>query len=299
MSYFKKLTFLKVLTTIAWADGEMTQSELNVLKSFFRKFDLDRDDLAELKHYLEAPVSKKEQAALYETMIAELSSPGDRKEIQQAMESMLHAHPRTGSVERELIEKFSESLSKTSFTKRSLGKFRNLLHGTIFQNARDKDPDMEKYFKRKVFKKIELKFEKLGKKINLSDDKVYYVCLLGALLATVAHVDDHFDETEKKALKKIMAEQFSFHGQELNVLFEVIEEKARGGFDFHEVVTEVNNLTPYSDRLKLVDAFFAIAAADGDLAYEEAEEIRRITKAMHVPHKKFIESKMKTLSRLR
>ena len=33
MSRFKRLTFLKVLTTIAWADGEVTQSELNILKS--------------------------------------------------------------------------------------------------------------------------------------------------------------------------------------------------------------------------------------------------------------------------
>ena len=34
MSKFKKLTFLKVLTTVAWADGEVSQSELNILKSF-------------------------------------------------------------------------------------------------------------------------------------------------------------------------------------------------------------------------------------------------------------------------
>ena len=40
MSYFKKLTFLKVLTTIAWADGEVTQSthknssELNCILKF-------------------------------------------------------------------------------------------------------------------------------------------------------------------------------------------------------------------------------------------------------------------------
>ena len=59
MSYFRKLTFLKVLTTIAWADGEITQSELNILKSFYRKFNLDKDELFELKHYLAAPISKK------------------------------------------------------------------------------------------------------------------------------------------------------------------------------------------------------------------------------------------------
>ena len=43
----------------------------------------------------------------------------------------------------------------------------------------------------------------------------------------------------------------------------------------------------------------AIGAADGDLSHAETEEIRRISKAMRIPHKVFIESKMKILSRLR
>ena len=61
MSKFKKLTFLKVLTTVAWADGEVTQSELNILKSFYRKFDLEKNELDELKPYLHAPISNKEK----------------------------------------------------------------------------------------------------------------------------------------------------------------------------------------------------------------------------------------------
>ena len=60
MSKFKKLTFLKVLTTVAWADGEVTQSELNILKTFYRKFDLSKSEIDELKPYLNAPISKKE-----------------------------------------------------------------------------------------------------------------------------------------------------------------------------------------------------------------------------------------------
>ena len=33
MSKFRKMTFLKVLTTIAWADGEVSQSEINIFKN--------------------------------------------------------------------------------------------------------------------------------------------------------------------------------------------------------------------------------------------------------------------------
>jgi len=96
MSYFKKLTFLKVLTTIAWADGEVTQSELNILKSFYRKFDLDKGELAELRHYLAAPVSKKEQTELYDQLVHELSNESEKEEILTALESMEQANKRIG-----------------------------------------------------------------------------------------------------------------------------------------------------------------------------------------------------------
>ena len=94
MSKFKKLTFLKVLTTVAWADGEVTQSELNILKTFYRKFDLSKHELDELKPYLNAPISKKEKDLLYRQMIAELSTPSEKKEIVGALENMAQAHKR-------------------------------------------------------------------------------------------------------------------------------------------------------------------------------------------------------------
>ncbi|MDP6736377.1 MAG: TerB family tellurite resistance protein [Nitrospinaceae bacterium] len=299
MSYLKKLTFLKVLTTIAWADGEVTQSELNILKSFYRKFNLDKDELSELKYYLAAPVSKKEQDELYCQLIAELSSPKEKEEILNALETMVQADKRTGGGEKDLVERFQDFLNKSSPTRRSLGRMRNLLHKTIFAHARDKDPELEKYFKRTVLKKIELKTARQGIKVEVPYDKIYFICLFGTLLATVAHVDGHFDETEQKALKKVLSDHFSFTDKELKVLFEVVAEQAQGGFDFHEVTAEINRLVTYNERLKMTDCLFAIAAADGELSHDEAEEIRRITKSLRIPHKAYIDSKMKTLTRLR
>ena len=202
MSYFKKLTFLKVLTTIAWADGEVTQSELNILKSFYRKFDLDKGELAELRYYLAAPVSKKEQTELYDQLVHELNSESEKEEILAALESMEQATKRIGNEEKELVSQFRALLEKTSVTKRSLGKIRNLLGKTIFSHARDKNLDLEKYFKRKVLKKVELKAARLGVKMNLPEDKLYLICLLGALMASVSNIDGNFDDSEKKFSKK-------------------------------------------------------------------------------------------------
>lgn len=157
---------------------------------------------------------------------------------------------------------------------------------------------MVRYFHSTVFHQVEILSKKAGK-ITLDEDQLYFLFLLGTLLASVAEVDEQFEESEKKALKKALSERFEFNAQEWRILFEVLETQAKNGFDFGEVVQEFNRLTTYNDRLHFVDCFFAIGAADGDLSYEEVEEIRRITKAMRVPHKYFIERKMKALEALR
>jgi len=299
MSKFKKMTFLKVLTTVAWADGEVSQSELNILKAFYRKFELEKHELDELKPYLLSPVAKKEKDELYRQMIAELSSPNEKAEVMEALESMVDAHKRLKTDERELVNQFSEWLEKSSHTKRSLGRIRNFLQRTVFKHARDIDPDMEKYFKRRVLKKIELKSAHSKIPTSLSDERLYFICLVGTLMAAVARVDEHFDPAEKKALKRCLIDQFSLQGKELTLLFEVVEEQARQGFDFDEVATELNRIASYNDRISLMECLFEVSIADGTMAHDEAEEVRRITKALRIPHKTFIEYKVRALDKIR
>ena len=142
--------------------------------------------------------------------------------------------------------------------------------------------------------KIELESSHSGIESQIPEEKLYFLCLVGTLLASIAHVDNHLDPSEKKVLKAYLARQFELKGKELTMLFEVVEEKGRKGFDFHEVVTEINRLTSYNDRLRFMDCLFAIAAADGEMGHEETEEIRRITKAMRIPHNIFIQAKVRS-----
>ncbi len=299
MSYFKKLTFIKVMTTVAWADGEMTHSELNLLKSFIRKFGLDQKDMDELQPYLEAPVSKERQEELFNQLIAELSSPEEKQEVLSAMQTLAGGQEQKTEEEKALLDQFTSWLKESSFTTRSFGKIRNFFGGTLFTNARQKDPELEQYFKRKVLHNIELKSNRSGQDVTLSEDTLYSICLFGTLLASVAEADGSFDDSERQALKTVLTERFGYDEEQLAILFEVVEEQAKRGFDFHEVVTELNKQVSYNDRVKLMRCFFAIATADGDISHEESEQIRRITKAMHIPHQLFKEAKVKALEPLK
>ena len=128
---------------------------------------------------------------------------------------------------------------------------------------------------------------------KLPEDKLYFLCLVGTLMASIAHVDNHLDPAEKKALKVCLSEQFSLKGKELALLFEVVEEQGRKDFDFHEVISEINQLTSYNDRLHFMECLFAVAAADGEISHDEAEEIRKVTKAMRISHDIFIKAKVR------
>ena len=70
---------------------KISQSEFNILKAFFRKFDLEKHELDELKPYLLSPtLAKQEKDELYRQMIAELSSPrGEERNYGCVGESMV------------------------------------------------------------------------------------------------------------------------------------------------------------------------------------------------------------------
>lgn len=299
MSKNKNLSILKALAVIAWADGEITNSELNVIKSLYRKFNLGPDDIRKLQPYLRAPVSRQEQAALFKEFSAQMGSRKTRAEALAAVEEMANADKKLKPEERELLEHLRTLLNSSTVTRRSFGRVKTFLKNALFKPAREKNPEMIRYFQSTVLHQVEVLSNQSRKKIALDEDQLYFLCLIGTLLASVAEVDEKFEESEKKALKKVLAERFEFNTQEWRILFEVLERQAKQGFDFGEVIREVNRLTTYNDRLHLVDCFFAIGTADGDLSYEETEEIRRITKAMHVPHKHFIDCKMNALDVLR
>ncbi|MCZ6540938.1 MAG: TerB family tellurite resistance protein, partial [Nitrospinae bacterium] len=229
MASFKHLTFLKVLAVIAWADGEMTESEKNILKNFYRKFGLQKNDIRQLNPYLLAPTLKKEQERLFKQLAAELNSEREKEKIVAELEAIANAHRSLKTEENELVEEFIRLLKKTSFTQRSFGRVRNFFQATIFRPAHEKNPAVHRYFRNTILKKLELKMKGSGLKIDLESDQVYFICLFGALLASVAQVDEHFHEEERKALKKILNERFGFSAKEQQLLVEVTEEQARRG----------------------------------------------------------------------
>ncbi len=292
MSKFKKLTFLKVLTTIAWADGEVTNSELNILKSFYRRFGLEKAEIQELNRCLRTPLTKPEQETMFKQLTAELNSSKERKEILKFLKEMAQADNKIQPEEQELLDQYKNWLESETFTKRSLGKLRNLLMRTIFKPAREINHSLENQFKNIVQKKFELKVRRGKYKIRWSGDRAYLACLFGTIMASLANSDGEFSEKERKALRSVLTTQFQFNNEELALLCEIAHEHS-DDFDFYEITTEMNRLVTHNNRLQFMESLFEVATADGSMDHVELEELRRITKALHIPHKDFINCKVR------
>ena len=89
-----------------------------------------------------------------------------------------------------------------------------------------------------------------------------------------------------------MEAKFKFGSQELSLLYEIAHEHSQN-FDFYEVTKECNRLVSHNDRLKFMESLFEMVAADGSMGHTEVEELRRITKALCIPHKDFINCKVR------
>jgi len=292
MSKFKKLTFLKVLATVAWADGKVTNSELNVLKSFYRKFNLEEEEIQELNRYVQSPLSSSEQENLFKELILELNSPQEKKEIMWTLKEMAEADNKIDSEERDLLDQFENLLGSTNFTKRSFGKLRNLLSRAIFKPAQEINTSLEFRFRSIVQKKFDLKKKKGGYEIQWLGDRSYLACLFGTLMSSLGHVDGNFSQEENTVLQKTMKAQFDFGVQEIVLLSEIANEYSME-FDFYEVTKEINRLVSRDQRLKFMESLFELVVADGSMDYAEVEELRRITKALQISHKEFIDCKIR------
>lgn len=293
------MTLLKVLTVMAWADGSATHAEVTYIKSFIEKFNLSPNEWDELQPYILAPLPSDRKESLFAELRMEMNSASARAEALKTCREIVSADGTLDANEEKLLEEFERALENPSSENNNhstMGGFvKNILPG-LFGKA---DPEMERYFKREIYHNLEMKMGAEGFKADRSDDRLYLVCLLGVLLAQAAKMDGNFDPEEKKILRTLVLRKLSLNESEAALFVEVLEEQADKGFDFNEVIREVNRLVSYNDRLGVMNCFFAVACADGELAYEESEEIRRITKAMLIPHAEFKTAKMKALDHIR
>ena len=113
---------------------------------------------------------------------------------------------------------------------------------------------------------------------RLEPEAARHLAAFAYVLARVANADLHITETETHAMQEILERNAHLGSEEAALAVEIAKSQARllGGTENYRVTREYRNLSTVEQRAALLDALYAVAAADGTISAEESAEIVKI-----------------------
>jgi uncharacterized tellurite resistance protein B-like protein len=135
---------------------------------------------------------------------------------------------------------------------------------------------------------------------SLSENEIIEVTCIAGLLARVAYVDFDLDPEELKHINEVLKEWTDLDEKLINKIAEtsVKHIKELAGLENHLYVYPLRDILDRDTRFKIVEALFAIAAADGNVENIESEEIRMINTGLELSNQHFIAARAKVIQKL-
>ncbi|WP_425256568.1 TerB family tellurite resistance protein [Rubrivivax sp. RP6-9] len=113
------------------------------------------------------------------------------------------------------------------------------------------------------------------------------------LLVEVMRADTETGPAERQAVIAALKSKFALADDELARLVELAEHTARTATDFHAFTSALNAQLDEGRKLRVIEAMWQVAYADGHLAAHEQHVLWRIADLLHVPHGAYINAKMR------
>jgi len=302
------ITLAKVIIAAAWADGHISNEELNSLKDLIfhlrqSGFDdvnqLSAQEWSRLEMYIETPVSEEERARLVVDLQNALSSKEQKEMARQTLERVMEADGVVSESEKEVLAEIEKAIDsvETGF----FGDLERLIGGAV--NKRSKAvanaPNREQYFddfiKNKVFYSVCQRLQIDKSDLKIPEDELRTLSLVGGLMAKVAYVDREITDSELDGMVKAIEEVWEVSPHLAAFVAEVAISAMDETYDMFRMMRELMESTSERERRKFLDVLFAVANADGQISYDETEEIRKIARGINVTHKDFIDSKLRIL----
>lgn len=113
-----------------------------------------------------------------------------------------------------------------------------------------------------------------------------------ALFIELAKADGNFSDDEKLFIISLMKDCFNLNEQELNIIFEVAEQKADQSVSIYEFTSELNDHFNQSQKEAMVKNLWRLIYKDQKLNAYEDSLIKKIGLTLNLEHKRIIELKM-------
>lgn len=288
----------KVIIAAAWADGDISNEEINSLKDLlFLMPEMTASDWAELDIYIEEPVGEEERARLVDDLLAALSRSADRELALQALDAVIEADGKVTQEERQVAQEIKQELLHVGVG--VIGQFGRLVRAPIQRrsNAVAKAPNREEnlvdFMRNKIFYSLNRLMEEEGTSIDLSEADLRKLSLAGGLMARVANVDGEINPDELEAMAEAIRVNWEISRTEADLVAEVAALEISRGVDPYRLSRRFFESTTEQERIEFLDVLFAVADGDGYVSYEEIEEIRIIATVLKLRHRQFIDAKLR------
>ena len=306
------LKLARVIIAIAWSDGKISNEEVNCLKDllfslrqsgFDDAMQVSAQEWARLDMYIESPVDEAERARLVADLQNALHSPEEKQFALDALQRMAEADGVVSDGEKDAVAGISEAIDSVEMG--FLGGLQRVLGGAMQRRAEAVAgaPNREAYFddfiKNKVYYSVTQRLRENGRELNISDEDLRRLSLVGGLMAKIAQLDRQVTETEFERMINIIQTNWNLGLEEATFVTEVAISSIDVTYDTFRMMREIATGASIEERQRVLLTLFAVANSDGDMSFEETEEIRVIARGLELSHKDFIDAKLNVLGERR
>lgn len=291
------LALAKVIIAAAWADGDMTNEEINSVKDLvFRLtqggYRMDRQitgsEWALLDMYIQSPVDDAERALLVEQLQAALRAPRDRALALATLEDVIQADGVVTDSERQVAAEIRRSLESVDLG--IISQVGRLISGPLSRRAQGSDSaasreaHFEDFVRNRVYYAVRQRLRKGEAQLDIPDADLRKLSLAGGLMARVVHVNREVTPSELETIARCLRANWRISPEAAALVAEVAVTEAARSLDYYRLTREFVSSTTEDERVDFARALFAVADADGQISYEENDEIQRLAHAMLLDH---------------
>lgn len=302
------LKLARVIIAVAWADGEISNEEINALKDllfsmrqtgFDEVMQFSGQEWARLEMYIETPVEAAERERLVVDLQNALQSPQQKQAALLALQNMVDADGLVTEGEREVIIEVRNAIESVEVG--MLGGLQRLVGGAMQRrtaavaNAPNREAYFDDFIKNKVYYSVSERLRADGKELNISESDLRKLGLVGGLMAKIAQLDRDVTEEEFNRMVEVITQNWNLGIEEATFVAHVAVSAIDVTYDTFRMMRELATSTSEVERRRVLVVLFAVGAADGDLSFEETEEIRTIVRGLDLTHKDFIDAKLEVL----
>lgn len=125
-------------------------------------------------------------------------------------------------------------------------------------------------------------------------DKTHNLQLAAAaLLVEVSAADFERHPEERRAISDALSKVFELDDETIESLVDDADHLVRTATSLYEFTRVLNDHCTHQEKLYLIEQCWRVAFADGHLDKYEDHRIRRLSDLLHIPHREFIQTKLK------